>query len=303
MAWQQPAWADFSGVSRTLQALRHGRSSSHRRCAEYHTACLEQCQGALVSAQACLQLCTQQLAAAQHTLNEVPLTATPHQRPEQPHSLLAQAEAKVATKQRQWTRQQTGVAAAQQRVDRQDARVRALRTQEAALQARLQAFTQANATNLAPVAAVFRLDAGFGTWDNIAFLIEMGYEVYTKPHKHQDSATTQYLVEATATWTPVGANAQMVAWPNRQVKACPYPLDVAVERFQTGKTLRHSVLLHFGHDPVTQDLQGWFETYNDAERTFYAIIQLPRTTNRSQFTSHTGAHQEHEGRSSFARQG
>jgi len=39
--------------------------------------------------------------------------------------------------------------------------------------------------NLAPVAAEFRLDAGFGTYDNVALLIEMGYKVYTKAHNHR----------------------------------------------------------------------------------------------------------------------
>lgn len=34
------------------------------------------------------------------------------------------------------------------------------------------------------------------------------------------------------------------------------------ERFYTGKTRKHSVLLHFGPDRVTQDLSTWFNRYN-----------------------------------------
>lgn len=36
-------------------------------------------------------------------------------------------------------------------------------------------FEQDNATNAAPVSAEFCLDAGFGTYENIALLSEMGY--------------------------------------------------------------------------------------------------------------------------------
>ena len=37
---------------------------------------------------------------------------------------------------------------------------------------------------------------------------------------------------------------------------------MALERFYTGQTLKHSALLHFGTDPATQNLTAWFEHYN-----------------------------------------
>jgi hypothetical protein len=54
----------------------------------------------------------------------------------------------------------------------------------------------------------------------------------------------------------------MVAWPKRLLSHCPYPLDVALERFYTGSTLKHSTLLHYGSDLGTQDLPVWFNHYN-----------------------------------------
>ena len=54
----------------------------------------------------------------------------------------------------------------------------------------------------------------------------------------------------------------MVAWPQRSLTRCSYPLDVALERFYTGSTLKHSTLLHYGSDLVTQDLPVWFNHYN-----------------------------------------
>ena len=46
------------------------------------------------------------------------------------------------------------------------------------------------------------------------------------------------------------------------LKSCPYPVDLALERFHTGQTRRHGVLLHFGADAVTADLPAWFDCYN-----------------------------------------
>src|SRR5256885_12657816 len=90
----------------------------------------------------------------------------------------------------------------------------------------------------------------------------MGYDLYTKPHSHTVVTALKRRIEATTAWTRVGANAELVAWPRLQLKNCPYPLDVALERFYTGKTLKHSALFHFGSQPVTEDLPGWFEQYN-----------------------------------------
>jgi hypothetical protein len=35
-----------------------------------------------------------------------------------------------------------------------------------------------------------------------------------------------------------------------------------LSRFYTGKTLKHSAWFHFGSQPVTEHLPGWFEQYN-----------------------------------------
>jgi hypothetical protein len=130
------------------------------------------------------------------------------------------------------------------------------------LSQRLLRFEQDNAANSEPVEAEFRLDAGFGTYENVALLIEMGYDLYTKPHSHKVVTYLKGLVDDTTAWTRVGANAELLAWPTLQLKHCPYPLDVALERFYTGKTLKQSALFHFGSHPVTQHLPGWFAQYN-----------------------------------------
>lgn len=99
----------------------------------------------------------------------------------------------------------------------------------------------------------------------------MGYQVYSKPYS--DWLLPRLKRQARQmTWTPVGKNAEMVAWKDYQPTDFPYPLDVGLERFYTGKTQRYGALLHFGPDPVTANLPGWFERYN-ARQTIEAGIK------------------------------
>jgi len=73
-------------------------------------------------------------------------------------------------------------------------------------------------------------------------------------------------------WTQVGNNAEMLTWKDMQLQNCAYPLDIALERFYTGKTQKHSALAHFGDTPVTTDLPAWFGEYN-ARQTIEAGIK------------------------------
>src|SRR6266700_3501977 len=151
---------------------------------------------------------------------------------------------------------------ARRRLDKTTAQRSHQQSELAHLYQRLLRFEQDNAANSEPVEAEFRLDAGFGTYENVALLIEMGYDLYTKPHSHKVVASLKRQVDDSTAWTRVGANAELVAWPRLHLKHCPYALDVALERFYTGNTLKYSALFHFGTQPVTEQLPGWFEQYN-----------------------------------------
>lgn len=61
-------------------------------------------------------------------------------------------------------------------------------------------FEQDNATNLEPVAAEFCLDAGLSSDENGALLIEMGYEVYTRPHSHRVVNSLRQQVDEQTAW-------------------------------------------------------------------------------------------------------
>jgi len=247
-------WRRTDLLRQRWQALSAQRNQAERR--------LAQRRAGLASAQAEFQVRTERWQAAEATLAALVADYQDRQRPERPHSQLAHARQQAETRQRQYARQAQVVTQAAKQVQRQQDALAIVQAQEAGLRERLQRFEHENATNPAPVAAVFRLDAGFGTGDNIALLIEMGYEVYTRPHNHQIRDSLLRRVDDTTVWTQVGANADMLAWPTQTLPSCPYPVDLALQRFHTGQTLRHGVLLHFGNDAVSADLPGWFDFYN-----------------------------------------
>jgi len=256
---------------RRTELLRHRWQALCERCSQAEQR-LAQRRTDLATAQTALRSRTERLQAAETTLAALVTDYQDRQRPERPHSLLAQARQQAEIRQRQHARQAQVVAHVTKQVERQQEALVLVQAQEAGLRERWQRFEDDNATNPAPVAAVFRLDAGFGTGDNVALLIEMGYEVYTRPHNHQIRDSLLSQVADTTAWMRVGANADMVAWPTQTLPSCPYPVDLALERFYTGQTLRHGVLLHFGNDPVTADLPAWFGFYN-ARQTVEAGIK------------------------------
>lgn len=183
-------------------------------------------------------------------------------RPERPTSQLSQARQRQQVFERRLERRVEQLHQSQQRLQKTLARLEVYQGELDVLQQRLARFEQENAENPDPPEMEFRLDAGFGTHENVALLIELGYELYTKPYGHRVVDFLQRQITDETVWTRVGANAEMTAWSDFQLAHCAYPLDIGLERFYTGKQLRHSALSHFGRDPVSADLPAWFERYN-----------------------------------------
>jgi hypothetical protein len=183
-------------------------------------------------------------------------------RPERPHSRLAQARRKLGVRERRLERRQRDVEHARKGVERRRVKRAIAEAELLHLEQRLEQFLEDNRTNPWPIRAIFRLDGGFGSGPNVALLIEMGYDVYTKAKNHQVVRALRRRVTRSTAWARVGKNAEMVSWENELITNCPYPLDVALERFHTGPKMRHAALLHYGDDPVTTNLTGWFCFYN-----------------------------------------
>jgi hypothetical protein len=179
---------------------------------------------------------------------------------------------RIAVLERRYLRREKAIETARQKLEKTLAQMQAHLAEEKVLRQRLKQFEQDNGGNPQAVDTCFRLDAGFGTYENIALLIEMGYEVYVKLHNHKITEMLKKKIAPETPWTCVGDNAEMMAWSGLALQHCPYPLDVALERFYTGKTQKHSALAHFGDTPVATDLPAWFDHYN-ARQTIEAGIK------------------------------
>ena len=223
---------------------------------------LLQQQQAVQQAQDRLAQARQQLQERQALLADLTESYQLRHRQAGPTSRLAQACRRWQAAERRCQSREQAVLLAQRRLTKRQRQWAEQHQQLECLQQRLARFERDNETNLTPIEAEFRLDAGFGTYENIALLIEMGYHLYTKAHNHQVVTCLKDKTEPQTRWSRVGANAEMTAWPALSFKHCPYPLDVGLERFYTGQKLKYSALLHFGDDPVTQTLPEWFKHYN-----------------------------------------
>lgn len=133
-------------------------------------------------------------------------------------------------------------------------------------QAHLQAWrTQLETENLqnpnAPI-CVCRQDAGFCSGENLTWQIELGYQVETKSTSGKVTTALQKRCSDQTPWTRVGQNAEMTDWSDYQMKECPYPLRVGLERFQLGEQTKHSVLILYRDTPAQPGLPQWFQHYN-----------------------------------------
>lgn len=179
------------------------------------------------------------------------------------HCQLTRAQHKVATYAKRVPRCEKALGVAERRLARHQACYDAGQAEVDQLQARYQQFQADNAANPDPIRATFRLDGGFTSRDNLYWLIEMGYDVYTRGRfpKVRDALSASVTDETD--WCRVGGNANMTAWSNTTVDGYfDYPLDVALLHYHTGDAVQRATLLHYGQTNVAADLDGWFHTYN-----------------------------------------
>ena len=183
-------------------------------------------------------------------------------RPERPHSALAKARRKLKMYQQRLPRRDKELVQAQQGAERRQKQYQVTLKELNYMLQHLRQLEAENAANPAPLRIIFRLDAGFGTKENVDWLIEMGYEILTKPFSHRVTEALKRELSPNTAWQWVGNNAEMTAWPDKDVANYAYPLNVALARYYLGDTLRHSAFLHYGSDPMPDDLSAWFLTYN-----------------------------------------
>jgi hypothetical protein len=166
-------------------------------------------------------------------------------------------------KQRERARQQ--LQRAEQVAAKHRQKIQALEAAREAVRAWLAQLEADNASNPEAPACLWRMDAGFASGENIAWLIELGYAVETKSPNAKTTAVLQKRANPKTKWTRVGANAEMTAWRNYFVNGCPYPLTVGVERFGLGHSIEYATLMAYRDDPGLPDLPSWFQEYNSRQ--------------------------------------
>ena len=225
---------------------------------------LEKSQGRLPEIWQQIQECQKQLDAAEQEYQDQGKKERPFSKPGKLHNQLA-------VLQRQKTHLEKKIARLEEQLAFRSKHLVESLEAERELRQRLAKYAQENVTNPFPIRVIFRLDAGFGTAENVAWLIEMGYDVYTRPYGDWLKPRLKRQAEG-LTWTRVGDNAEMIAWKAMELEDFPYPLNLSLERFHTGASLRYSAMLHFGSDLVTTDPASWFTFYN-ARQTIEAGIK------------------------------
>jgi hypothetical protein len=181
-------------------------------------------------------------------------------------------EGQLARAKRQWE-QARGVA------KRHRVRVAAKTAERDGLREHQSRLQQENTRQTHPPRCKIRIDAGFGTGENLTALIELGYEVETKSGNAALVRALQDQAAAAPPWTRVGKNAEMIGWANYRIQTCPYPLTVGLERFHTPKGLLYAVLIRSqeASEAVCPDLWEWFHAYN-ARQTIEAGNKEEKTT-------------------------
>ena len=108
---------------------------------------------------------------------------------------------------------------------------------------------------------VIRLDAGFATDANLAYLIELGYTVLSKVHSGHTTTRLQRAIAGDASWTQVGANAEALPLGPQRMGEGRYALEALQVRYYLPTEQRQTTLLYYGDRPAPPPAE-WFGQYN-----------------------------------------
>ncbi len=203
-----------------LLASRIATAQAQQQAAEVE---LSRAQARLEQTRQRLDQLEHELLVWQQRVTELESDYRARNRPERPHSRLAQARHKLQVRERCRKRRCRDLGRDNRRLERCQRNVLLLQTELLELEQRLAQFVEDNRTNPWPIRAIFRLDGGFGNGSNIALLIEMGYEVYSKAKDGRAIRAQRRQVTATTGWTRVGKNSEVVAWEGVRITHWKWP--------------------------------------------------------------------------------
>ncbi len=190
---------------------------------------------------------------------------------ERPHSRLAKKRRQLASAQKREARAWRDLKKRQGQASKWYQQLSEKQETSLALDEYLAELDTDNMANPNPVAIVLRIDAGFSTGPNLAWLIEMGYTVLTKAHHNSSTDSLRRRLPTQVEWLQVGKNAEAVAMGEYYQNACPYPLQAMLVRYHLPDKVRHTTLFYYDESPPPA-LPDWFSRYN-ARQTIEAGIK------------------------------
>lgn len=129
-----------------------------------------------------------------------------------------------------------------------------------------------NATNPNPVRVRWLLDGGFGDADNVTYLIEMGYDLYTIAHNGKSTQALRKQVPDNAQWAQAGVRTQALDMDRHKLGECPYPVRLTLLRWKEGDTFKYSTLVSFS-DAEALPTADLFPTYHQRQDVEAGIKQ------------------------------
>jgi hypothetical protein len=188
-----------------------------------------------------------------------------------PHSKLAQARRRKASWERQRQSAHNQELQAQQRLQRHKQRLEQFVTERNALLSWVEQLKADNEANPNPVQIRWLLDGGFGSAENVTYLIEMGYDLYTIANG-QTTQSIRTEIPEDAEWTQVGARTQALDLARDQLRQCPYPVRLTLLRWKKGETWYYSTLVSFS-ETESLPLEELFPTYHERQDVEAAVRQ------------------------------
>jgi hypothetical protein len=191
-------------------------------------------------------------------------------------------------KKRQQARRERQIARAHEKEASLVERLARLQAQQAEVQTSLAELEADNASGSSLAPCVIRLDAGFATDANLAYLIELGYTVLSKVHSGHTSSRLLRGIGEEAVWERVGANAEAYALGETRIGAGRYALEALQVRYQLPEQLRHTTLIYYGDAPPPPAAR-WFGQYNERQvieagiKENKGVLSMRRPLVRSEF--------------------
>jgi len=207
----------------------------------------------------------------QSTVMDLEAEYQAQERQERPHCKLAKARRQLISAQKREQRAWRDLRKKQHKADKQQRELNELQDELLSLDEWLAYLETDNMTNLNPVPIVLRIDAGFSTGPNLAWLIEMGYTVLTKAHHGGTSHRLRQCLSPQTEWTRVGNNAEAVHMGGYDHNDCPYPLQAMLVRYHLPDEMRYTTLFYYD-ESAPPPLPEWFTRYN-ARQTIEAGIK------------------------------